>query len=329
MKEKLGILITGASGLVGSSIIAEVCKDERFEITAIGGKNRLETKAKLKKVYQLDISNYEALDVAGKSEKIDVIVHAAGLAHQFGDPKRVDFWRVNVAGTENMCKLAANRQVKHLILISSVSVYGNYGNVEVDETFVCQPEGFYAESKLEAEKIAVEICEPANINLTILRLATVIGEGDRGNVARLIDSINRGKFIWIGKGENKKSLIYKGDAAKAVTKVVENQPCGTQIFNITAKAVSMNKIVNTIAESLPKKLLPVSIPTKILDLIFGFNKKTVSLNKLKTIENTVEKWLATDIYSGEKILKVLNFSPAVTIAEALEKEVRSYKKSIR
>ncbi len=329
MKEKLGILVTGASGLVGSSIISEVSENDQFEITAICGKNYPVTEAELKKVYQLDISNYEALNVVEKSEKIDVIVHAAGLAHQFGDPKREDFWRVNVIGTENICKFAVDCKVKHLILISSVAVYGNYGKAEVNETFRCQPEGIYAESKLEAEKNAVEICETANINLTILRLATVIGEGDRGNVARLIETINKGKFIWIGKGTNKKSLIYKGDVAKAVTKTIENQPTGTQIFNITAKAVSMNEIVNIISENLPKKLLPISISTKLLNVIFKFNKKTVSLTKVKAIEKTIVKWLSEDNYSGENFFKTYNFSPATTIAEALKKQVENYQKGIK
>jgi nucleoside-diphosphate-sugar epimerase len=329
MKEKLGILVTGASGLVGNSIVSKLSEDERFEITGICGKNKLDTEAKLKKIFQLDISDYEALKVAEELEKIDIIIHAAGLAHQFGDTLKEDFWRVNVVGTENVCKLAINLNVKHFILISSVSVYGNYGNVAVDETFKCHPDGFYAESKLEAEKIAVKICESVNINLTILRLATVIGEGDRGNVARLIDSINKGKFVWIGKGANKKSLIYKGDTAKAVSKIIENQTTGTQIFNVTAKAISMKEIINAIAESLPKKLLPLSISTTILNLIFRLNKNTVSLNKVNEIEKTVEKWLANDIYSGEKMLKIYNFNPATIIAEAIEKEVNSYKKSIR
>jgi nucleoside-diphosphate-sugar epimerase len=329
MKEKLGILVTGASGLVGNSIVGELSEDERFEITGVCGKNKLDTEATLKKIFQLDISDYEALKVAEELEKIDIIIHAAGLAHQFGDTLKENFWRVNVVGTENVCKLAVNLNVKHFILISSVSVYGNYGNVEADETFKCHPDGFYAESKLEAEKIAVKLCESANINLTILRLATVIGEGDRGNVARLIDSINKGKFVWIGNGANKKSLIYKGDAAKAVSKIIENQPTGTQIFNVTAKAISMKEIVDAIAENLPKKLLPLSISTTILNLIFRLNKNTVSLNKVNEIEKTVEKWLANDIYSGEKMLKIYNFNPATIIAEAIEKEVNSYKKSIR
>ena len=65
--------------------------------------------------------------------------------------------------------------------------------------------------------------------LTILRLATLYGEGDPGNVGRLMRKLDRGRFLWIGDGSNRKSLLYKGDAARACMAVAERPASGITI----------------------------------------------------------------------------------------------------
>ena len=75
------------------------------------------------------------------------------------------------------------------------------------------------------------------LGLTILRLATVYGEGDRGNIARLMRTIDAGRFVWVGHGTNRKSLIHRDDAAAAVLAVVSTGPSGIRTFNVSADPV--------------------------------------------------------------------------------------------
>ena len=114
--------------------------------------------------------------------------------------------KVNVEGNETpqFCRRQINQT---FYLISSVAVYGYKNNDAADgnmkkitEDEACFPKGEYAISRLKAEELAVKICRENDIALTILRLATVIGEGDRGNVSRLIEAIDKKRFVMIGKG---------------------------------------------------------------------------------------------------------------------------------
>jgi nucleoside-diphosphate-sugar epimerase len=57
-------------------------------------------------------------------ENVDVVVHAAGLAHQFGKSDKEDFWRINIGGTRNVAERAVKLKAGHFVLISSVAVYG-------------------------------------------------------------------------------------------------------------------------------------------------------------------------------------------------------------
>ena len=202
------VLVTGASGFVGREIVAELLREKHEVFCLVSPKSKKDKD--LPNFFQADISEVEDLNELEKSfENIDAIIHSAGLAHQFGKTADEDFWNVNVNGTQNVARLAVNLQVKHFILISSVSVYENVlrETISIDETFACNPKSIYARSKFESENVAREVCEANKIALTILRLATVIGENDRGNTARLIEAIDKKRFIWIGKGENRKSLI--------------------------------------------------------------------------------------------------------------------------
>ncbi len=315
------VLVTGASGFIGREIICELSL-LNYEIIKVAGK-----KSKAEGFYRINVSDEPDVKSLEKIGKVDVVIHSAGLAHQFGKTRREDFFAVNAQGTENICKLAVKLQTKHFILISSVSVYGNYDDKKtgIDENFECRPQGFYATSKFAAEKIARNICEENKISLTILRPATVIGEGDFGNVSRLIKAIDNKRFIWIGQGENSKSLIYKTDVARACLAVLDKKTGATEVFNVSAEALKMKEIVSIIAENLGRKVPKFFIPVKVLTKAIKTGLKIRQFGKIKNLLNTVEKWSAEDVYRAEKIKAAYNFVPEISAEEALRREVAGYK----
>ncbi len=333
------ILVTGASGLVGDSIVEKLLSNG-FEVYALGGANSKTDKfGEVVNFFKADITEYQNLAHIANFKNVDVVIHSAGLAHQIGNRKEKEFWKVNVLGTENVARLAADLRVKHFILISSVAVYGtkpanlknnNAGTYKfgITEEAECQPQGFYARSKLESEKAAQNICDDNKIALTILRLTTVIGEGDRGNLARLIKAIDKKRFFWIGAGENFKSLIYKGDAAKACLKILR-KTAGTEIFNVTAEPSTMKEIVSEIENNLGIKTPKFTISSKFLSKFFSLNKKFLRLKKLNQIEGILGKWISDDVFSGEKFKKIYGFQSETSIKEAIRRQVEHYKKNTK
>ena len=315
------VLVTGASGFIGSEIIGELSL-LNYQIFKVSSK-----KSKIEGFYRTQISDKKDVDLLEEIGEIDVIIHTAGLAHQFGKTSREQFFEVNTKGTENICQLAVSLKAEHFIQISSVSVYGNFAGKKqgIDETFECRPKGFYATSKFEAEKIARKICEENKIPLTILRPATVIGEGDFGNVSRLIEAIDNKRFIWIGKGENRKSLIYKKDVAKACLAVLDKKTEKTEVFNVSAEPLKMNEIVSLIAENLGRKVPKIFFPDQVLIKAIKTGLKIRKAGKMQNLLNTVEKWIAEDFYPAEKIKSAYNFVPEISAEEALRREVNWYK----
>lgn len=332
------VLVSGASGFVGREVVSEL-SGAGFEIYQTS-RSKLSSDEQNSKIHgsfiTADITVYENLKVFEKIGQIDAVVHCAGLAHQFSEIDVEKFTAVNVKGTENILKLSLKLRAKQFILISSTAVYGikkTPGNKKnkapdfvIDENAVCQPETFYAGSKLEAEGKAIEFCERNNIALTILRLAPVIGEGNMGNVERLIEAIDKGRFFWIGKGENLKSMIYKNDVARACGKILTQKTGATEIFNLAAKPIEMFDFVSLIAQQFGKEIPKYSIPAEIFEFLFKVKDKLPKVKKLDRLLKTIEKWLSDDVYSADKIAEVYNFRTKTSIEQAIERQIDWYKK---
>lgn len=327
------ILITGASGLVGKAIWEELkASKPKFEFICLGNKKKAEREFTHSKTrfFSIDITNHGEFNIIKGQNPVKAIIHSAGLAHQFKESDPRKFWQVNVEGAVNTALAAIDLNVRHFILISSVSVYGNVNREfeaePVTEDFECNPKGAYAKSKLAAEEKVREICEKNQIPLTILRLATVIGEEDKGNVWRLIKSIDRRRFIWIGQGNNYKSLIYKKDVARACRLVLEKETFAgkTNIYNVAAEPVQMREIVSKIFGKLGKKAPHLKMPDEALRQMSKTIKKIFPVKKMQNAGQILEKWLSNEIFSARKIEREVDFFAKTPVLEGLEKEIDWY-----
>ena len=330
------VLVTGATGFIGREIVSELLK-KNIEVIQVSGP-KLESNSshenRFSDFYKADISNYDNFWELEKLDKVDAVIHVAGLAHQFGKIEKAKFDAVNVEGTKNVARLAVRLKASQFLLISSTAIYGikksnhsknDISDLIIDENARCQPQTLYAESKLKAERVAIEICEANKIALTILRLAPVIGEENVGNTARLVEAIDKRRFIWIGDGKNLKTLIYKRDVARACVNILTEKKGATEIFNLAAEPITMQEFVGEIATHLNKSIPKINLPPGLLKIVFQLNARFLKLKKVDKIAETVEKWLSDDIYSAKKIEEVYSFQPKFSIAQAIAKQVNWYK----
>ena len=319
------ILITRSNGFLGRTIL--------FQLQA-AGLSTLATDLAADSVIsgvsyrKADITKIE--EIKPLVDNITTVIHVAGLAHIFNTDENMgeNFYRINEIGTENVVAAAAAAGVRHFVLISSVSVYGPYTDEAYDEKRSCKPVGPYAQSKYNAELRATKIAQESGMALTIFRLATLYGEGDPGNVGRLIGSIDRGRFFWIGDGSNRKSLLYKGDAARAVMAVVQRPVSGVNIFNISAPPCTMSEIVDSIGDALGKHPFPVRLPAS-LALFLGRCLSKMPNRRLVGLNQTVKKWLAEDVYDARRFEEVYGFQTKTSLQDGLKREVDWYKNNKR
>jgi nucleoside-diphosphate-sugar epimerase len=311
------LLVTGARGFLGSEIVRHAVAGG-WHVCAFG-RERWPLPAEVE-FFEGDICEPKAMTKAFAG--VAALIHAAGLAHVFG-PEAKDtarFDAVNETGTATVMEAARTSGVSHIVVVSSVSVYGNYRGDSCDEKVPCQPHTPYAISKWKGELRALECAAKGGIAATILRFATIYGEGDRGNVAKLISALRSGRFVWPGSGLNRKCLIHKEDAAHACLSVLERHVSSNDIYNVSAPPVSMREIVSAITEALGHPMPRIGIPLAL----FRFGGAIArTIGDPGQLEQRLHKFIHDDVYDSSKFEAAFDYATEVTLAEGIRREVES------
>ena len=317
------ILVTGANGFLGSEIICQLLASG-YSVRATGQ----EPSCLRSGIEYITADITQASQLSTITAGMTAVIHTAGLAHVFHRSANLAerFFQINELGAENVARAAAAAGVGHFILISSVSVYGSSTQGLCTEEHLCQPASPYALSKLNAEYRVTALAQETGMAVTILRLATLYGEGDPGNVRRLMRNLDRGRFLWIGDGHNRKSLLYRGDAARACLSVLNKPPpvSGVAIYNVSAPPCAMREIVETLSTELGRKPLPVRVPEAIAIKLAQL-ASLLPVSAFSQLSATIDKWLAEDTYDTSRIEKVIGFYPEITLGEGIRREVRWYR----
>lgn len=177
MKTTLNVLLTGASGTIGSEIMYQLASQDNIKLTVFDIKNRRTKKlfGPYKKHINLlygDISNSE--DVQKIPEKLDAVIHLAAIIPPMSDENPEVTRKVNVIGTQNIIqRLEKTSPEAFLLFSSSISVYGDriqQPNICVQDSLNARKEDIYAQTKIESEKLIKQ----SNLHWSIFRLTAIM-----------------------------------------------------------------------------------------------------------------------------------------------------------
>lgn len=172
-------------------------------------------------------------DVTAAAADHDVIVNLA--AEHRDDVRPISRYdEVNVDGARSVVAAAEAVGIERIVFTSSVAVYG-LDRPDVDETAEPRPFNDYGRTKLLAEGVfrGWQEADPGR-GLLVVRPSVVFGEANRGNVYTLAKQVSSGRFLMVGKGENRKSMAYVGNIAEFLADAVSG-PAGTLTLNFADK----------------------------------------------------------------------------------------------
>ena len=144
----------------------------------------------------------------------------------------------------------------------------------------------------------------------------------------LVGTLDRGRFLWIGDGSNRESLLYKGDAARACMAAAERPASGINIYNVSAPACTMREIVDGIADALGKHPFPVQVPAPPA-LLLSRHLSRIPNRRMAGLHQTVKKWLAEDVYDTRRFEEAYGFQTKTSLEDGLKREVDWYLKAVR
>ncbi|HLC79193.1 MAG TPA: NAD-dependent epimerase/dehydratase family protein [archaeon] len=312
------ILITGACGFIGSNLCESLLKDGH-EVVGVDDFSGMYDKkyydsniALLKKYSSWDFVKGNILDkkIFEKlmNKKITHIVHLAaktGVRDSVKHPK--EYLRVNIEGSSNVLEFAKDKNIKHVILASTSSVYGKNKTPFNESMQTNTPLSPYAASKIGMEALAHSYHAIYNMPIVVLRFFTVYGPRGRRDMAiyKFIKMISEGGKIEIfGQGDAERDFTYVEDTVSGIVRALGLEG-GFNIINLGCqKTVPLMRVVNLIEKNLGKKA------------------------KIKFLAKNPEDMHITcaDI---SRAADLLGYSPKTTIERGIEKSVQSYQKEKR
>ncbi len=328
------MLITGASGFIGSFLVEEGRKRGYRVFATVQSSNERTIMEKL----HLDLYPFDFTRPAEVSENLikyrehgiefDYVIHAAAVNR----PKRIEEF---YTGNGDFTPFFANElkekhsRFKKFIFISSMAALGP-GNEEtfepITEAREPNPTTPYGVSKRQAE---IKLQQIQDLNYVIFRPTAVYGPRDTKLLVRIMNMMEKGIEVRVGSPRQKSSFLYVKDLVGFIFRSIEKDQVSREIFNVSdGEVYTQTELNRLIKDALDVNPIPLRIPTWMMmgisySMLLGNQivRKPLHLSPYKVREITALNWII-DI---SKAKQMLGYTPRYSLEAGVREAVDWYR----
>ncbi len=304
------ILITGASGFVGSHLVQKLLDYESQVTTFIYEVNNSSPLVQSKNIHQTqaiygDLYDFDSVFRAVKESGVEIIFHLG--AETIVETARLNPLRTmqsNVAGTWNILESARllKDQVRSTVIASSDKAYGNSIKLPYDETFPLAGVGLYDVSKSCTDLISKSYADNFKLNVSIARCGNIYGPGDL-NWSRIVPGTIRSilrneRPIIRSSGKNLRDYIYIDDILDAYLKLgrlSDQIELAGEAFNFSREE-----------------------PISVLDMVEEIRKSFANTLLEPKILNQAENEILDQHLDSSKARRILKWKPRIDLPTGLQ-----------
>jgi len=312
------VAIIGGSGFVGTRLMEALKQDQEFEFLNI---DKLQSGTFPAITRIADVKDKVALNTSLAG--IDIVVLLAAEHRDDVTPFSL-YYDVNVQGMKNTLEAMEINCVKRIVFTSTVAVYG-LNKANPNEEAAINPFNHYGKSKWQAEQVLQQWYQShPDWNINVIRPTVIFGERNRGNVYNLLKQIASGKFLMIGKGNNKKSMSYIGNVVAFIEFLIRNRTVGYEVYNYVDKPdFTTNDLVYHTGEALGRKIPTIHIPFAVGMLgAYGFDTMAGLLRRKFSISAVrVKKFCAVTQFDSLKAMST-GFVPPYSMEDGLRRTLK-------
>ncbi|MBA2058337.1 sugar transferase [Psychrobacter cryohalolentis] len=318
----MNILVTGANGFVGQSLVNNLLNNTKHKVVA---SVRKIPSRKLSCEYRIINNLEDKPTLTNVFKDIDVVIHTAARVHVMDD-KSVDplmeFRKINVEGTLNLAQQAIKAGVKRFIFISSIKVNGEGTELGKPYTEDSKPNPIdpYGISKYEAEQGLLALAETTSLEVVIIRPTLVYGENVKGNFHSLMKWTYKGIPLPIGGiKHNLRSLVSVDNLVDFIVNCIEHKNAKNEVFFISDDDdISTADLLEGISQGLGVKNKALNIPVEFI------NTAASAIGK-SGVAQRLSGSLQVDI---SKAKTLLGWHPKYSTSESIQKTAKSYKSNL-
>lgn len=302
------ILLTGGNGFVGAHLAERIINSEGLDLVMA-----------LRQVSQISKfpSSIYIPNIDGETNwsaallSINVVVHAAARAHistVSTEDSVCEYQRINVDGTLNLARQAAQSGITRFIYISSIGVNGISNIVPFTELDTPNPVTAYAQSKYDAELGLWEISRETGMEIVIIRPPLVYGPNAPGNFGSLIHFIKKGMPLPFGAIHNLRSYVAVDNLVDLIITCIDHPAAANQVFLVCdGKDLSTTQLLLGIYSAMGRSSRLLPVPQSLIMLCLSLLGKRSEAQSL----------LGSLRIDMSKARKLLGWAPPITVETAL------------
>lgn len=260
------VLVTGASGFVGTPLVATLRQHGWDVVRAVRYSSGVEREG----VYA--VGDIDArTDWRTALEGCDCVVHLAARVHVMDDDADnplAAYRETNVSGTLNLARQAAESGVRRFVFLSSIKVNGEASLPGKPYTADDRPdpEDGYAISKYEAEQGLQELVVRSDMDVVIIRPPLVYGPGVKANFQSMMNWLARGIPLPFGALHNRRSLVGLDNLVDLIRVCLTHPGAANQVFLVSdGEDVSTTELLRRTAAAMGKKARLLPLPESLLE----------------------------------------------------------------
>lgn len=314
------VLVTGATGFVGRALVETLATNLDYQVVALV---RRESRFGATVQIQQAADFHQGPEVEAALKSVDTVVHCAARVHVMAESQadpQAEYDRVNVAATLALARRAHAVGVRRFIFVSSIKVNGE--GTKPGEAYQAEdapaPIDPYGISKAAAEQQLLDFATQSGLQVVIIRPVLVYGPGVKANFLSMMRWLDRGVVLPFGAIDNRRSLVALDNLVDLIVTCIHHPAAAGQRFLVSdGEDLSTTQLLRRMAVALgrPARLIPV--PSWILSCA------ATALGR-KALSQRLCGSLTVDIC---KTRELLNWTPPVTVEQALRKTAQHYKDS--
>jgi len=315
------VLITGVNGFVGKAL-GDKLVTQGFNVNgAVRPLASVDFPDTITKFVIKDIDS--KTDWQKALEGVGVVIHLAARVHVMKDTAKdalAEFRKVNVEGTLNLARQAAEAGVERFIFISSIKVNGEGTLLGQPYTAEDQPAPVdaYGISKREAEDALRQLASETAMEVVIIRSPLIYGAGVKANFQSMMRCLDKGIPLPLGAIHNKRSFVALDNLLDLIVTCIHHPAAANQIFLAgDGEDLSTTELLQRMSAALGKKAWLMPVPSLLLE--WGS-----SLLGKQALAQRLCGSLQVDI---SKARDLLDWKPPVSVDAALRKTAQHYMKS--
>jgi UDP-glucose 4-epimerase len=311
------VLVTGASGFVGSALLKRLAADGR-DVVASARRAPPEPLSGVSYVAGADLLSGEGWAEAVRGA--EAVVHAAARVHvmeeRTADPLG-EFRRANVEGTLHLAEAAAEAGVRRFVFLSSIKVNGETSEPgrpfrADDEPRPLDP---YGVSKREAEEALFALSRQTGMEVAVVRPPLVYGPGVKANFRAMMGLLSRRLPLPLGAARAKRSLVALDNLVDLLAVCLDHPEAAGRVFLVSdGEDLSVAEMLKRLGAALGRRPLLVPVPPALIALAArAAGKAGVAQRLLKPLQVDIEP-----------TRRLLGWSPPVGVDVAFARTARAF-----